>query len=147
MAKIKVSKKAPEKSNKLKINIKKIWQEKKLFAESCKKMALTGEDNALMKVKLPNIFDEEEENPSVQPKLDFMNNKTKFNIPFNEDSYPDTTTACSQRLLILSMEQNELQCNIHYNHLMNAKWWPEFNVCMITINITFICCYHYLSFF
>lgn len=51
---------------------------------------------------------------------------SKYNIPFKEDA--DFTKSCVQRLHILSIEGNELEANIHFNHLTKANWSLKFHV-------------------
>lgn len=132
----KVSKEPP-----FKFNIKEILEERKRFAELSKERAQTVEqmkayDN-ILKLQVKNIFDKDDnKSPLVSTKLDFVFDKTKYNIPFSENLYTDTAESCSQRFLIMSLEQNELQTNIHYNHLMNSKWSPELNVRLVTFIIT-----------
>lgn len=132
-------KKVPKKPP-FKFNIKEILEERKRFAELSEERAQTIEqmkayDN-MLKLQVENIFGEDDNKSSlVSPKLDFFDN-SKYNIPFSENVYTNIAESCSQRLLIMSIEQNELQTNIHYNHLINAKWSPELNVCLIIINFT-----------
>lgn len=135
-------KKVPKKPP-FKFNVKEILEERKRFAELSKESAETVEQmkayNDMLKLQMKNIFDEDDnKSPLVLPKLDFVFDNTKYNIPFSESSYTDNAESCSQRLLIMSIEQNELQTNIHYNHLMNAKWSPELNVCLVIIVITYV---------
>lgn len=52
-----------------------------------------------------------------------------YNIPFKENSDSDVTKLCLQRLQIMLIEGNELEANIHLNHLMRANWSPVFDVC------------------
>jgi len=52
-----------------------------------------------------------------------------YNIPFNDNSDSDLTKLCIQRLQIMLIERNELEANIHFNHLMRANWSPLFDVC------------------
>lgn len=149
MPRKKGSKNALKKSQ-FKFSIKKIVKERKKYAELCiqRPAVTTTKINAerekalddMMKLEFKKIFENDgNENSLVSPKYDFVIDSSKYNIPFDKNSYPDTNTACLQRLLIVSIEQSELQINIHYNHLMNANWSPELNVSMITINITLVC--------
>ncbi|XP_060878120.1 uncharacterized protein LOC132950616 [Metopolophium dirhodum] len=50
-----------------------------------------------------------------------------YNIPFKEDSDSDSTKLCIQRLQIMLIEGNELEANIHFNHLLRANWSPVFD--------------------
>jgi len=52
-----------------------------------------------------------------------------YNIPFKDDSDSDLTKLCIQRLQIMLIEGNELEANIHFNHLLRANWSPVFDVC------------------
>lgn len=52
-----------------------------------------------------------------------------YNIPFKDNSDSDLTKLCIQRLQIMLIEGNELEANIHFNHLMGANWSPIFDVC------------------
>jgi len=54
---------------------------------------------------------------------------SNYNIPFKENSDSDFKKLCVQRLHIMSIEGNELQANIHFNHLLRANWSPGFDVC------------------
>jgi len=56
---------------------------------------------------------------------DFSN----YNIPFKDDSDSDLSKLCIQRLYLMSIERNEIEANIHFNHLMKANWSPVFDVC------------------
>ncbi|CAI6345314.1 unnamed protein product [Macrosiphum euphorbiae] len=50
-----------------------------------------------------------------------------YNIPFKDNSDSDLTKLCIQRLQIMLIEGNELEANIHFNHLMGANWSPIFD--------------------
>lgn len=73
-------------------------------------------------------FEDSDKLPLVLMNEDnVMIDHSNYNIPLKENS--DTDSLCLQRLQIMSIEQNELKANIHFNHLMKAKWSPDFDVC------------------
>lgn len=50
----------------------------------------------------------------------------------------DSDISCSQRLLLMSLEENELVANIHFHHLLKAGWLPEMDVCLFRFTFTYI---------
>lgn len=43
----------------------------------------------------------------------------------------------SQRLLLMSIEENELVANTHFHYLMEADWLPEMDVCFFRFYFTY----------
>lgn len=72
--------------------------------------------------------------------IDFSN----YNIPFNDIT--DLKQSCLQRLHVLSIEQNEIVANIHFNILMKANWSPVLKVrtkCLIFSFLSNLLTYHW----
>lgn len=57
---------------------------------------------------------------------------SNYNIPFNDDNF-DMKSSCSQRLHIISIEQNQARGNIHLSVLKRSNWWPMFKVCISSV--------------
>ncbi|XP_015373738.1 PREDICTED: uncharacterized protein LOC107168745 [Diuraphis noxia] len=71
-------------------------------------------------------FEENDKLPLVSTHFDPVS-FSNYNIPFKNNSDSDLTKLCIQRLHIMSIERNELEANIHFNHLMRANWSPVFD--------------------
>ncbi|XP_022178168.1 uncharacterized protein LOC111039145 [Myzus persicae] len=71
-------------------------------------------------------FESNEKLPLVSTHFD-PDDFSNYNIPFKENSDSDFKKLCVQRLHIMSIEGNELQANIHFNHLLRANWSPGFD--------------------
>lgn len=65
---------------------------------------------------------------NVSPKLNPIIDHSNYNIPFGENSFSNVSESCLQMLHLMSIEQYELQANIHYNNLLTARWSPELKV-------------------
>lgn len=140
MPKKKDSKAFPKKKR-FKFNIKEILKERQKDIKLSEERAETEEQmktiDDLFQKEVKSIFnDDGNEIPVVSSELDLVVDSSKYNIPFSKTSYRTITKSCSRRLIIMSIEQNELQTNIHYNHLMSAKWSPRLYVRVITIVFT-----------
>lgn len=55
---------------------------------------------------------------------------SKYNLLFNNNLESGIKNVYSQQLLIMSIEKDQLEANIHFLQLMQANWTPVLNVCV-----------------
>ncbi|XP_026805075.1 uncharacterized protein LOC113548408 [Rhopalosiphum maidis] len=115
-----------------KFDIQKILKERRSEGKLLKQSAELDEEMKVIddlyqeKVNQTIDFEDSDKLPPVLMNEDHvMIDHSNYNIPLKENS--DTDSLCLQRLKIMSIEQNELKANIHFNHLMKAKWSPNFD--------------------
>ncbi|XP_060854125.1 uncharacterized protein LOC132931987 [Rhopalosiphum padi] len=115
-----------------KFDIQKILKERRSEGKLLKQSAELDEEMKVIddlyqeKVNQTIDFEDSDKLPLVLMNEDnVMIDHSNYNIPLKENS--DTDSLCLQRLQIMSIEQNELKANIHFNHLMKAKWSPDFD--------------------
>lgn len=135
-----------QKKSVFKFDIQKILKERQLEGRLLKISAKLDEEmkiiDALYQEKVNQTFDIEdnEQNSLVSSKSDtVIIDRSNYNIFFKDFSDSDLTESCIERLQIMSIEENELEANIHFNHLMKANWSPVFDVCFEK-NKFYSCC-------
>lgn len=127
-----------QKRSVFKFDIEKIIKERQLEGKLLKQAVKLDEEMTIVdKLFQKNVkqiidFKDNDKSPiasinSDHTIIDSSNSGSNYNIPFNENSDSDLTKLCLQRLQILSIEENELEANIHFNHLMKANWTPVFD--------------------
>ncbi|VVC34833.1 Hypothetical protein CINCED_3A013951 [Cinara cedri] len=111
-------------------NIKKILKERQEESEFWKKNAELSEQIKIV----DDLFDKVINQVDVKnialpiPNLGYhIFDHSKYNILFNNNSDSGIINSYSQRLLIMSIEKNQLQASIHFYHLMQANWTPVLN--------------------
>uniref|UniRef100_A0A2S2NAR2 Uncharacterized protein n=1 Tax=Schizaphis graminum TaxID=13262 RepID=A0A2S2NAR2_SCHGA len=121
-----------QKRSVFKFDIEKILKERRSEGKLLKQSAELDEEMKVIddlyqeKVNQTIDFEDSDKLPPVLMNEDHVViDHSNYNIPLKENS--DTDSLCIQRLQIMSIEQNELEANIHFNHLMKAKWSPDFN--------------------
>ncbi|XP_025195249.1 uncharacterized protein LOC112594595 isoform X2 [Melanaphis sacchari] len=116
-----------------KFDIKKILKERRSEGKLLKQSAKLDEEMKIIddlyqeKVNQTIDFEDNDKLPLVLKNLDrVIIDHSNYNIPFKDNLDVDSTKLCIQRLRIMSIEENEVEANIHFNHLMKANWSPEF---------------------
>lgn len=110
----------------IKFDMARILKERQADVEYWKKSAELDE-----KMKIVDDLFKSEENMRVSliPNLEYVIfDQTKYNLFFKENPDYYKTQLHLQQLHSLSIEEDELEAKILFNHLMKANWSPVLNV-------------------
>jgi len=86
-------------------------------------------DDLFQKEVNNTIKQNEDTYPPVLPTIGYVIfDPSKFNVSSEEN--PDITGSYLQRLLLMSIEKNELKAKTIFNNLVKSNWSPVFEVCL-----------------
>lgn len=114
-----------------KFDINKVLKERQAANVLMKKNAQFDKEmkivDDLFQEEVSQTIKKEDKHPAVIPILGcVIFDHSKYNVNF-EDNY-DKIESYSQKLLLMSIEENELEANIIFNNLMKSNWSPVFVV-------------------
>lgn len=130
-----ISKKQPKsKSPSFKFDVKQILKERKAYNKYWERSAeldkqLEVVDNLFQKeVNRVITYTTINKVPDVSESGFIVFDSSKYNIIFKNNSNLDVTKSYLERLYLMSIEENELEANIHFYNLMKSNWLPVFDV-------------------
>lgn len=129
------SKKQPKlKSHPFKFDMKQILKERKAqdkywerSAEIDKQMKVV--DDLFQKEVNRVIAYENNKFPDLSKSGFVVFDSSKYNNNFKKNVFSNVTKPYLYRFYLMSIEENELEANCHFNNLSNSNWLPMFNVC------------------